>query len=68
VSYGEVLVDKGVMYIRVTVYCGHLIILCFNLDCGGFILFSNVCVCVFVGGGGYNVCVCVGFCNLWVFW
>jgi len=26
-SYGEVLVDKGAMYIRVTVYCGHLIIL-----------------------------------------
>jgi len=27
VSYGEVLVDKGAMYIRVTLYCGHLIIL-----------------------------------------
>jgi len=26
-SYGEVLVDKGAMYIRVTLYCGHLIIL-----------------------------------------
>jgi hypothetical protein len=57
VSYGEVLVDKGAMYIRVTLYCGHLIILrpfnlgifctvCFNLYCGGFILFCNVCVCV----------------------
>jgi len=27
VSYGEVLVDKGAMYIRVTFSCGHLIIL-----------------------------------------
>jgi hypothetical protein len=27
VSYGEVLVDKGAMYIRVTLYCGYLIIL-----------------------------------------
>ena len=27
---------------------------CFNLYCGGFILFCNVCVCV-------CVCVCVGF-------
>jgi len=26
-SYGEVLGDKGAMYIRVTLYCGHLIIL-----------------------------------------
>jgi len=26
-SYGDVLVDKGAMYIRVTLYCGHLIIL-----------------------------------------
>jgi len=27
VSYGEGLVDKGATYIRVTLYCGHLIIL-----------------------------------------
>jgi len=27
VSYGEVLVDKGAIYIRVTSYCGHLIVL-----------------------------------------
>jgi len=27
VSYGEVLVDKGAMYIKVTLYCGYLIIL-----------------------------------------
>ena len=62
VSYGEVLVDKGAMYIMVNLYCGHLIILwlfhlgisctvCFNLYCGGFILFCNVCVCV-------RACVC----------
>jgi hypothetical protein len=29
---------------------------CFNLYCGGFILFCNVCMCVCV-----CVCVCVGF-------
>jgi hypothetical protein len=74
VSYGKVLVDKVAMYIRVTLYSGHLIILwlfhfgyilhcdCFNLYCGGFILFCNVCVCVCVW-----VCVC-GVCNVWVFW
>jgi hypothetical protein len=27
VSYGEVLVDKSAMYIRMTLYCGYLIIL-----------------------------------------
>jgi len=27
VSYGEVLVDKVAMYIRVILYCGHLIVL-----------------------------------------
>jgi hypothetical protein len=31
---------------------------CFNLYCGGFKLFCNMCVCV---------CVCMGgFCNVWV--
>ena len=65
-SYGEVLVDKGAMYISETLYCGYLdyivtisfgyifYCVCFNLYCGGFILFCNVCVCV---------CVFV-----WVFW
>jgi hypothetical protein len=64
-------VDKGSMYIRVTLYCGHLIILwlfhlgvsctvCFNLYCGGFILFCNVCVCVCMCGF-CKVCVCVSF-------
>jgi hypothetical protein len=27
VSYGEVLVDKGALYIRVTLYCEHFLIL-----------------------------------------
>ena len=65
-SYGELLVDKGAMYIRVTLYCvywDYIVIVsfrcimycvCFNLYCGGFILFCDVCVCV---------CVYV-----WVFW
>jgi hypothetical protein len=52
--------DKGAMYIRVTLYCGYLectcivtisfgyilYCVCFNLCCGGFMLFCNVCVCV----------------------
>ena len=57
------------MYIRVTLYCGHLITLwqfhlgisctvCFNLYCGGFILFCSVCVCV---------CVLV-ICILYSYW
>jgi len=49
VGYSEVLVDKGAMYIRVTLYWGYLFVLwlflfgyiwycvCFNLYCGGFI-------------------------------
>jgi hypothetical protein len=77
VSYGEVLVDKGAVCIRVTLYYGYVIILwlfhlgisctvCFNLYCGGFILFCNVCVYV-------CVCVCVCVCvyvyvYVWVFW
>jgi len=74
VSYVEFLVDKGAMHIRVTLYCGHdyivtisfgyiLYCVCFNLYCGGFILFCNVfCVCVCVCMCGFcSVCVCVGF-------
>jgi hypothetical protein len=68
VSYGEVLVDKGATYIRVTLYCGHfdsmvtisfgyiLHFVCFNLYCGGFILFCKVCVFVCVG---FAACVFV---------
>jgi hypothetical protein len=35
---------------------------CFNLDCGDFILFCDVCVCVRVRA---RMC---GFCNVCVFW
>jgi hypothetical protein len=67
VSYGEVLADKGAKYIRVTLYCGHLIILrLFHLgvSCTVFVLICTVvvlycyvmCVCV-----GFVMCVCVGF-------
>ena len=64
VSYGEVLVDKGALYIRVTLYCVYLIILWLfhlGISCNVFVLictvvvlccFVIVCVCV---------CVCVGF-------
>ena len=71
VTYGEVLVDKGAMCIRVTSYCGHLITLrLFHLviSCTVFVLMCTVvvlycfvmCVCI-------CVCMC-GFCNVWVFW
>ena len=39
-SYGEVLVDKGAMYLRVTLHCGHLIILwLFHLGISCTVLF-----------------------------
>ena len=67
--YGEVLVDKGALYIRVTLYCGYLdyivtllfvyilYCVCFNLYCGGFILFCSVWVFVCVG---FRTCGCFG--------
>jgi hypothetical protein len=47
----------------VTISFGYILdCVCFNLYCGGFILFCNVrarvCVCVC---GFCNLCVCVGF-------
>ena len=71
-SNRSALVDKGAMFIRVTLYCGafdyivtisfgyimHCV--CFNLYCSGFTLFCNVYVCVCVGFV-MCVCVCVGF-------
>jgi hypothetical protein len=77
VSYGEVLVDKGAMYIRVTLYCRYLIILWLchlGISCTVFVLICTVvvlycfviCSCMY---GFCYVCVCgVGFCNVWVFW
>jgi len=63
VSYGEVLGNKSIMYIRVTLYWGYLIVLwLFHLVCilywGCFNLFCNVWVCVCVG---VVMCVCVCF-------
>ena len=43
----------------VTISLGYILYcVCFNLYCGGFILFCNVCVCVCVCVCGF---VCVGF-------
>ena len=48
-----------------TISFGYILhCVCFNLYCGGFILFCNVCVCVCVcvrARGFCNVCVGVGF-------
>ena len=46
-SYGEVLVDKGAMYIRVTLYCEYFIILCLfhlGISCTVFVLICTVVV------------------------
>jgi hypothetical protein len=73
--YGEVLVDKGAMYIRINLYCGYLITLwlfhlcisctVFVLSCIVVVLYSFVmcgCVCSCVCMCGFwNVCVCVRF-------
>jgi len=71
VSYCEVLGNKNILYIRITLYLGYLIVLwLFHLVCilycGCFNLFCNVWVCVCVGVGMWGcvygwVCVCVGF-------
>jgi hypothetical protein len=66
VNYGEVLMDKGAMYIKVTLYCGYLIILWLfhlGISCTVFVLICTVvvlycfvmCVCVCVWGGGLYV-------------
>jgi hypothetical protein len=70
VSYGEVPVDKGAMYISVTLYCGYLIILWLfhlGISCTVFVLICTVvvlycfvnCVCACVRVF-CSVCVCVG--------
>jgi hypothetical protein len=55
VSYGEVFVDKGAMHIRVTLYCGHLIILQpfhLGISCTVFVLICTVVVlyCLVMSG------------------
>ena len=65
VSYGEVVVDKGAMYIRVTLYWGYLIILWLfhlGISCTVFVLICTVVVLYcFVICVGVCMCVCVGF-------
>jgi hypothetical protein len=72
VSYGEVLVIKGVMYISVILYCGYLIILrlfhlgiictVFVLICAVVVLYYFVmCECAYMCDF-CNVCVCVCVC------
>ena len=59
VNCGEVLVYKGAMYIRVTLYCGHLIILWLfrlGISCTVFVL-----ICTVVVLNCFVMCVCVGF-------
>jgi hypothetical protein len=73
VNYGEVLVDKGAMYIGwlytvgidyiVAISFGYILhCVCFNFYCGGFILFvMGVCVCVC-----FVICGC--FVNMYSDW
>jgi hypothetical protein len=62
VSYGEVLVDKGAMYIMVTLYWGYLILLWLfhlGISCTVFVLICTVVVLYcFVMCGCVCVCVC----------
>jgi hypothetical protein len=65
VHYGEFTL-RELDYIVIISFGYILYCVCFNLYCGGFKLFRNVCmfVCVY---GWVCVCVCVcGFCNVWV--
>jgi hypothetical protein len=59
VHYGDFIL-RAFDYI-VTISFGYILYcVCFNLYCGGFILFCCVCVCVWVCGC-VCMCVCVGF-------
>jgi hypothetical protein len=61
VHYGDFTL-RELDYIVIISFGYILYCVCFNLYCGGFKLFCNVCVCV-------CVCVCVGvggFCNVCV--
>ena len=63
VGYGEVHVDKGAVYIRVTLYWGYVIVLWLfhlGISCVVFVLICTVVVLYcFVMCGFCNVCVCV---------
>jgi hypothetical protein len=64
VSYGEVLVDEGAMYIRVNLYCGHLIIMwLFHLGLS-YTVFDIICTVVVLYCFVMCVCVCVCVCVL----
>ena len=57
-SYGEVLVDKGAMYIRVTLHFGYLIVLWLfhlGISCTVFVIICTVCV--WEGGGVLVICI-----------
>jgi len=57
VSYSEVLGDKSVMYISVTLHWGTLFYVSISF---GYILY---CVCFNFYYGCFSL-----FCNVWVFW
>jgi hypothetical protein len=61
VHYGDIIL-RELDYIVIISNGYILYCVCFNLYCGGFKLFCNVCVCM---GGFCNVCVsCVYTLNL----
>ena len=76
VCYGEVLGDKGTMYIRVTIYGGYLIVLwLFHVVCilcyGCFNLFLSVgvlVICVLVFSVFCIVCTVFLYCFLYVYY
>jgi hypothetical protein len=63
VQYGD-LILRELDYIVIISFGYILYCVCFNLHCGGFKLFCNVCVCVCVCVGvGVYVCVCFVMCG-----
>jgi hypothetical protein len=63
VSYGEVLGDKSVIYIRVTLYWGYLFILwLFHLVISGTVF---VLTCFLMCGCFGNMCTCI-YCVLYI--
>jgi hypothetical protein len=55
--YGD-LILREMDYIVIISFGGTLYCVCFNLYCGGFKLFCNVCVCV-GAWGGFVMCGCL---------
>ena len=64
---------SGTRLFHLGVSCTVFVLICTVVVLYCFVMCVCVCVCVCVYARVYvcgfcNVCVCVGFCNVWVFW